>query len=172
MFVPDSMTQIYLWDEELSNEHLQAFYAVSRNGLDLSGRVRATTYSIRLRDHTFDPLTAAQSVYPVLEARNSNRLFLVQFVATPLPEFRSAVTGLGGDVHRFLTDHTFLVEMSEDTHAQVAELPFVRWIGPYHPEYRVEEYLRDALTGTAGRLEEQRYSIMVCGRDHDRRISR
>ncbi|RKH87842.1 peptidase S8, partial [Corallococcus sp. AB038B] len=55
----------------------------------------------------------------------------------------------------------FLVEMSADTRKRVTELPFVRWVGPYHPEYRVEGVLRDALTGRAARLEPQRYSIMV-----------
>ncbi len=171
VFVPESAIQLYLWEEALQNDRLQAFYAISRDGTNLSGRVRATTYYIRLRDHIFDPLMQAQSVHYTLEARPSNTLYLVQFVTTPLPEFRSAIVSLGGKVHRFLTDHTFIVEMSKHVSTQVAGLPYVRWVGPYHPEYRVEEYLRNALKGFTQPLEEQRYSIMVCDRNHDRQLS-
>jgi hypothetical protein len=166
--VPESTIQLYLWEEELAGGRSQPYYAISRDGTNLSGRVRATSYSVRLAAQTHDPLVEAQLVHAVLEAGPDNMLFLVQFVTTPLPEFRAAITGLGGKVHRFLTDHTFLVEMSENTRARVAELPYVRWIGPYHPEYRVEEFLRDALVGRSPKLERQRYSIMVCDRDHKR----
>ncbi|MHC4446038.1 MAG: S8/S53 family peptidase [Planctomycetota bacterium] len=170
VFVPESAIQLYLWEEVLQNDQVQAFYAISRDGTNLSGRVRATTYSIRLRDHIFDPLMEVQPVHYALEARPSNSLYFVQFVTTPLPEFRSAIASLGGKVHCFLTDHTFIVEMSNHVSTQVAGLPYVRWVGPYHPEYRVEEYLRNALSGITQPLEEQRYSIMVCEHNHDRQL--
>lgn len=167
VFVPDSSTQLYLWDEELKIGRKQSYYAISRDGTNLSGRVRATTYFIRFNDFTFDPNVQVISPHPALEAGSSNTLYLVQFYATPLPEFRSAVIELGGKVHRFLTDHTFLVEISKKNSLQVAELPFVRWVGSYHPGYRLEKPLRDALVGVADPLETQRYSIMVCARGND-----
>lgn len=166
--VPGSSIELYLWEETLPGERTQAFYAISKDGINLKGRVRATTYEVRFRDHSFDPLVDEIETEPLLAARDHNTLYLVQFKATPLEEFLAPITRMGGKLHRFLTDHTFVVEMSAETREQVAGLPFVRWIGPYHPTYRLEECLRSALTGHAPRLLAQRYSIMVCDRDHSR----
>ncbi len=169
-FVPASDIQIYLWDENLPSGRSQAFYAVSRDGENINGRVRATTYTVRMSDHSFDPLEQAPVVAHALSARSTNSLYLVQFISTPLIEYRLDIESLGGQIHRFLTDHTFLVEISRNEVEQVDALPYVRWTGPYHPEYRVEKFLRRALVGAAPRLLEQRYSIMVCSRDHDRQV--
>jgi len=168
--VPGGDTQIYLWDEILPSGRSQAFYAVSGDSKNINGRVRATTYDVCLSDHSFDPLARLPVMGRTLSARPANSLFLVQFVSTPLPEFRFDIESLGGQIHRFLTDHTFLVEMSTETLKQVTALPYVRWTGPYHPEYRVENFLRKALIGATAKLDEQRYSIMVCSRDHDRQV--
>jgi len=169
VFVPESTIQLFLWEEQASAAgDAQAFYTVSYDGHQIQGRVRATTYRVRLRTIAFDPLERVPAVVPLLAARLHNRLHFVQFVTTPLPELRQAVTRLGGRIHRFLTDHTFIVEMSPEVRAQVAELPFVRWVGPYHPAYRVEAYLRTRLIDPSLPLEPQRYSILVCERGPER----
>ena len=166
--IPESTTQLYLWEESLPGKKAQAYFAISPDGMHLKGRVRATTYKVRLSGHTFDPLTQKIEMEPILAARPHNTLHLVQFMTTPIEEFLSPITRMGGKVHRFLTDHAFVVEMSPETRNEVAKLPFVRWVGPYHPAYRVEEHLRSALTGISPALEEQRYSIMICERNHSR----
>jgi len=165
VFVPESTIQLYLWKEKTTDGGAQAFYAISYDGDQIQGRVRATTYRIRLQGVAFDPLDGVQAVDSLLAAQPHNTLHFVQFVTTPLPEFRQAVARLGGKIHRFLTDHTFIVEMSQSTRAQVAELPFVRWIGPYHPAYRLEGILRSILANPNQPLEPQRYSILVCERN-------
>ncbi|HAK60674.1 MAG TPA: peptidase S8, partial [Nitrospiraceae bacterium] len=162
--VPGSSLQIYLWDEDQPSDEKQSFYAISQNGSRMRGRVRATTYKVRLHGRSFDPLVSVPSVSNRLSARAENNLHLVQFVAAPLPEFRGAIKTMGGKVHRFLTDHTFLVEMNTGIRARVAALPYVRWVGPYHPEYRVEAHLRKAIRGEAASLAKQRYSIMLTER--------
>jgi len=169
--VPGSAVELYLWNEVLPSGQTQAYYAFSPDGHQLMGRVRATTYNVGLRDFTFDPMVQKMGVEAVLAARPDNTLYLVQFEATPLPELQAPITQSGGKIHRFLTDHTFIVEMSLATRNAVANLPIVRWVGPYHPAYRTEEYLRDALTGKTSPLEEQRYSIMVNDRDHSQQES-
>ncbi|NTX56291.1 S8 family serine peptidase [Myxococcus sp. CA039A] len=160
--VPKTQLQLHVWEEEGADGQRQDFFAYSRGGTELVGRAQPTTYQVRLEHARFDPLReAVPLVAGLLAADAENTLSLVQLQATPLPELREALEREGGKVLRFLTDHTFLVEMSADTRKRVTELPFVRWVGPYHPEYRVEGVLRDALTGRAARLEPQRYSIMV-----------
>ncbi|NVJ26952.1 S8 family serine peptidase [Myxococcus sp. AM011] len=160
--VPKTQLQLHVWQEEGADGERQDFFAYSRGGTELVGRAMATTHEVRLAHVTFDPLSAqVPLVAGLLAADAENTLSLVQLHATPLPELREALEREGGKVLRFLTDHTFLVEMDADTRKRVAELPFVRWVGPYHPEYRVEGFLREALTGRSARLEPQRYSIMV-----------
>ena len=68
---------------------------------------------------------------------------LVQFVTQILPDFRSQIETLGGKVYRFMPNYAYVVAMDADTRAAVAQLPYVRWIGPYEPAYRVERFLRE-----------------------------
>ncbi|MEM7587853.1 MAG: S8 family serine peptidase, partial [Acidobacteriota bacterium] len=159
--VPNSDLELHLWRELGAEGASQAYYAVSRDGI-LQGRVRATTYDVRLRDVRFDPLALAPPAVSLdLEARCDNRLHLVQFYTTPLPEFRAAVQALGGTVLRFLTDHTFVVDLPETALSELAQLPYVRWTGDYQPAYRLEAELRQAIEGRGADLERQRYSIML-----------
>ncbi|WP_163785828.1 S8 family serine peptidase [Myxococcus vastator] len=160
--VPRASVQLHTWQEETADGRRQDYFAYSQGGVALLGRVQATEYLVRLEHARFDPLKGAQPlVAGLLTADASNTLHLVQFHATPLPEYRDAIQAAGGKVLRFLTDHTFLVEMNASTHKRVAGLPYVRWVGAYHPEYRVEGVLRESLQGRALKLEPQRYSIMV-----------
>jgi hypothetical protein len=160
--VPDTAVQLHTWEEEDAAGVRQDFFAYSRGGSELMGRVQATSYLVRLEHQQFDPVRGARPlVTGLLSEDPDNRLKLVQFQATPLPEFRAAIEAAGGKVLRFLSDHTFLVEVDAAAQKRVAALPYVRWVGPYHPEYRVEAPLRDAMLGRAARLETQRYSIMV-----------
>jgi hypothetical protein len=170
--VPGSARQIHLWQEELPSGERQSFYAITEAGSKVLGRVRATTYNIRLRDHIFDPLVEGPpAAAAALSARLGNKLYLVQFISTPLPEYREAITRAGGKVLRFLSDHTFIIEMEPPVRAQLARLPYVRWIGPYHPMYRLEHPLRAAFDGGEVRLEAQRYSIMLGERSSQRQAS-
>jgi hypothetical protein len=161
--VSGSALQLYTWEEQQEDGTLLAHYAFSRGGLLPVGRVRETTYLVRLQEAQFDPLRGASPLRAgMLAADDRNQLHLVQFMAAPVPEFREAIEAAGGKVLRFLTDHTYLVEMGRDAKARVAQLGYVRWVGDYHPEYKLERELRDSLMGVAPRLPEaQRYSIML-----------
>jgi hypothetical protein len=160
--VPGSSLELYTWEEQQEDGSRQSFYAYSRGGVVPVGRVRPTSYVVRLREAQFDPVKErGPAVSGALAAGPDNHLHLVQFLGTPMPEFREAIEGLGGKVLRFLSDHTYLVEMAPATRAKVGQLPYVRWMGAYHPEFRLERELRDGLTGRGARLQAQRYSIML-----------
>lgn len=160
--VPGSELELYTWEEERDMGGRQAYFAYSRQGVEALGRVRDTTYLVRLYGAEFDPIhSLGVQVSSQLAADADNELHLVQFLATPLPEFQQTIEGMGGKVLRFLTDHTYIVEMKPGVQARVARLPFVRWVGPYHPEYRLERELKEVVLDPAQRLPEQRYSIML-----------
>ncbi|MFP2929312.1 S8 family serine peptidase [Pyxidicoccus sp. 3LG] len=160
--VAGTAIQLHTWQELQADGTRQSYTAYTRGGTEVLGRVRDTRYLVRLEGAQFDPLRVnAPLTTDLLAADRDNTLHLVQFFGTPLPEFREALEREGGKVLRFLTDHTFVVELDADARKRVAELAYVRWVGPYHPEYRLERELRDALAGLAPELAPQRYSIMV-----------
>jgi subtilisin family serine protease len=170
--VPDSSKKIYLWEEELATGDRQSYFAITEAGTKVLGRKRATTYNVRLRHHIFDPLTQGPPATPPgLAARLGNKLYLVQLETTPLPEYREAIGNAGGKVLRFLSDHTFIVEMGPSVRAQLGRQPYVRWIGPYHPMYRLELPLQAAIAGGENRLAPQRYSIMLGERSGQRQAA-
>jgi hypothetical protein len=137
--VPGSPSFVVLWSE--GDTH---YYAISLDGRSVQA-VRPARYELLLQRGAFDPLVNPQgSTASALPP--SQNLHIVQFVTQPLEAYRAAITALGGEVLSFLPHHAHIVRMDGQTLAQVRGLPFVRWIGEYHPEYRTEEYLLDGLT--------------------------
>ena len=159
--IPVEGTPIVLetWEATDLDGSGQDFYRVSLDGETFS-RARRTSYEIKLVHGDFDP--AQEAVAPQRLADAGGELRIVQFVTPPLDAFRGAIEAAGGEVHRYLARHAFVVRMNEETEATVAELPYVRWIGAYHPAYRFDPDLSPSLGG--GTLPTQRYRIQVLER--------
>ena len=156
--VPGTPLRLALWSESLPAGGSAPYYAIGRGGEVLA--VRRTSYELALRYARFDPVKQAPAVGPPLVAAEDANLYLVQFVTQPLEEFRSAVVELGGTVHKYVANHAHFVEMTPGVRNAVAALPFVRWVGPVHPAYKLEEEIRDQLLSGA-RVAPRRYSIML-----------
>jgi hypothetical protein len=160
--VPGTSTVLYLW-----NEGEVPHYAISRDGgATLLGRVRSIDYTINLRYAGFDPLTSLPGVAGDLKAAPGNTVRLVQFHTVPLDEFRSQIEAMGGEVVRYIASHTHIVRMSDSVAQQVENLPYVRWVGEFHPAYRLsDEILSSLVVGAPESLGE--YSIEVFARGED-----
>ena len=159
-----SAAWVAVWDEVQPSRQNQSFYRVSPDGQSLS-RVRQTTYTIRVRYANFDPLADGEpAVAPELAAPASSNLYLVQFFAPPLEEMRQAIRALGGDVVRYMADHTHVVRMSAEARDQVAQLSYVRWVGPFHVAYKLSESIRSAFAVGLPESGTDRYSIEAFGR--------
>ena len=119
---------------------------------------------ILLRSRTFDPLTAvaaADQAPGALRAEASGGAYIVQLVAVPLDSQRKQLRRLGARVGAYLPDFAYVVRMSKATRAKVAALPYVRWVGAYHPGDKVEpEALAQPATAGA-----QPYVITLVERD-------
>lgn len=155
---------LVLWDEEAADRSATSHYAIVEDGQRLVGRVRQTTYDVGLVRHRFDPLTQNQPVREShLMAREDNRIFLVQSWVPPIEPLQERVRAAGGVIHRYLTDHAMIVEMDPGVRSAVEALPFVRWVGAYHPLYRVDPPLRPLVAQRSfpGDAPPQRYSMMV-----------
>ena len=167
--LPGAGLEIFLWEEVRGDGSAAAFFAIADENGQQRGRTRQLATTVDLAGMRFDPLAEGEpAVAAGLRADAANRLFLVQLMVTALPELQEGIREAGGEIHRYYTHHTLLVEMDSGTRREVGALPYVRWVGPYHPAYRLEPTLRAGLDGSGPELARQRYSIMVTERGRER----
>lgn len=129
---------VALWEERGADGVRRSFYGMSADGRSVF-RSRETTNLVRLRYAEFDPAAGEPGVPEGLAARAGGSTWLVQFASPAIEPMRQAIRDLGGTVHQFMTDHTYVVRLPAGVREQVAALPFVRWVGPYHVAYKLEE---------------------------------
>ena len=96
-----------------------------------------------------------------LASSQEQSVYIVQFFTQPLEEYRQVIRQLGGQVHFFMANHAHLVQMSEAVKDALAAKDFVRWIGPYHPSYRLEEYMLVNIDQADQFYPLQKYNIML-----------
>ncbi|MBX3377705.1 MAG: S8 family serine peptidase [Phycisphaeraceae bacterium] len=157
-----SKTVVATWDE-VNGGARTSFFAISLDGKKFD-QVQPTDYKLRLRYATFDPLQGLPAVPEALKAPKNNELFIVQFVSTPLDEMRRDIQQLGGVVEATIPDQGHLIRMNARTRERVAQLPYVRWVGPCEVAYRLPEELRATILNAAPDAGAVRYSI-ACRRD-------
>ncbi|MGD9691006.1 MAG: S8 family serine peptidase [Phycisphaerales bacterium] len=150
--IPGGPGWIALW-----NDAGAPHYAISLDGLTVD-RHGPTSYDLLLRYDRFDPLAREPVVPPALTADPDSVVRIVQFVTQPLPEQRALVESAGGRLAAYLGNHAYIVRLAAGDAAKLREQPLVRWVGPFHPAYRLEEPLLKRVheSGPA-----ERYSILA-----------
>ncbi|MCZ6683006.1 MAG: hypothetical protein O7B26_07470, partial [Planctomycetota bacterium] len=167
--VPNSTVTIALWNEVLPSGANSAYYAISLDGRNVA-RVQNTSYKLKLRAGVFDPAASAEPAMNMsLRAGDANNLYLVQFITQPLGEYLASIEALGGTVRKYVPDHTHIVEMNAETRDQVAALPFVRWVGSYHPAYKLEAFMRDNVDRAEQLFPLRQYNILVFETGYEQR---
>lgn len=63
--------------------------------------------------------------------------YLVQFDGPIFSHLRSALEALGAVVDGYLPNYTYIVRMDEATRLEIENLSGVRWVGDYHPGYKI-----------------------------------
>lgn len=159
--VPDSTVLLKLWDEKLENGNLVPYYSISLDGGKTIARTVQSSYELGLRYAHFDPLISTPDVPSILSSGDDIHLFIVQFVTQPLEEFKNTIISLGGNIRKYVAQYAYIVEMSESVKLQVESLPYVRWVGPYYPAYRLEEFLLENLDNANQMYPSQHYNIQV-----------
>ncbi len=158
--VPGTGTRLALWTETDAAGQIAPHYAIGRAGEEI-GRAVRTSYTLKLRHGDFDPSGAVPEVDGLFSAGEGENLYIVQFETQALEEYRGAIRFMGGETLGFMPGHAAIVRVRPGNLERVRQLPFVRWAGPYHPAYRLEEYLRDNHSNAAELFPLQRYSILV-----------
>lgn len=94
--------------------------------------------SLHLRYAKFDPLTGTPEIPNDLKADDGCRLWIVQFHAPPNASIRKALQAHGAAIEHYVPDNACLVELAPGNRDGVASLPAVRWMGPWHPAFRID----------------------------------
>lgn len=131
------------WNEAQDNGAREAYFAISADGKTLSA-AKKVNYTVHLRYGAFNPGSDnAVDVPPGLAADQSN-LRIIQFHTQIMEDYRAELHQLGVVFHRFLPEHSQVVSMDAATADRVANLDYVRWVGPFHPAYKLDEGLIQA----------------------------
>jgi hypothetical protein len=158
--VPNSSLKVALWNEVDRAGVTTPHYAVAFDGVHFSPP-QATSYRILVAYQEFDPAAGVPAVPANLAADRGTNVYIVQFYTQPLDAYRAQIEALGGEIGSFIPNNAHVITMSPEVRVQVAALPFVRWVGPYEPAYRVDPQILAELTRNAPDFEPQRYSILV-----------
>lgn len=100
---------------------------------------------IRLQYATFDPLAGEPDIPSAQRATTLTAgpaTFLVQFTGPVQEDWKAKVEATGARLYGYLPDYAFISRMDSTSVEQVRAMPFVRWVGPYHPAYRLAASLR------------------------------
>ncbi|MFV9506057.1 MAG: S8 family serine peptidase [Oscillochloridaceae bacterium umkhey_bin13] len=115
----------------------------------LFARTPEPTVQIQLQGFRFDPLRAepqlAATQRSATLASDQPDLYLVQFRGPIEEPWKAALQAVGARLYDYIPDYAFIARMNASTADQVRRLPAVRWVGAYHPAYRLDPSLRDPI---------------------------
>jgi len=129
------------WRETDGVQEIEHYRVRISNDLPF-GRAREAVHTLHLQRGTFDPLNDAVPA-PQKGLAESGQLYIVQYVTQSIEAYHEALRAEGATVRHHMPENANLVQMDAATAAEVAGLPFVRWVGPYHASYRLEQELLD-----------------------------
>lgn len=102
---------------------------------------------IQLQYAVFDPL-AGEPFIPdgqrLVVEKDGPATYIVQFSGPVEAQWKEAMLQAGASLHGYIPDYAFLARMDSTALEKVNALPFIHWIGPYHPAYRLAAPLREA----------------------------
>jgi hypothetical protein len=93
---------------------------------------------LHLRFGTFDPLAKPPKIPEGLTAPAEGKLWIVQCRQTVDQRARDQLTRAGARLLCYLPDDAYVVRLTPEAVAEVRRVPGVRWVGPYHPAYRLD----------------------------------
>jgi hypothetical protein len=98
----------------------------------------STDIFINLKAARFDPFFESPDISAELEFTSESPFYLVQLHGPVQGSWLFDITDLGGTILGYIPDYTYIVYAEQDVKSDIADLPFVRWTGMYHPAYKIE----------------------------------
>jgi len=115
----------------------------------------------------FDPLVGLPKVAADLTAPAGSRQYLVQFRTHVFEAYLRRLKNLGVEVFHHMPYQAQVVVMGPELAQQVAKLPFVRWVGPVHPAYKIQAQILGRMQ-LADRSTTRRYNVVPLDKQSDR----
>ncbi len=95
-----------------------------------------------LKGFSFDPIVEGiPSMPPALTLPASQGYYIVQFVDRTQQVWKDSLRALGATFLEYIPNNAFIVFMPPGIESAVRQLPYVRWLGLYHPAYKIEQDL-------------------------------
>ncbi|MFL5806540.1 MAG: S8 family serine peptidase, partial [Roseiflexaceae bacterium] len=112
---------------------------------------------IRINSVTFDPGAGEPTIPQSLRASaaSGRGTYLVQFNGPVQEAWKTAVRQAGARLYGYIPDQAFIARIDAAAVAKVRALPFVRWVGAYHPAYRLAPDLARATAAGSVRITAQ-----------------
>lgn len=100
--------------------------------------------NVQLVAATFDPLLDGEpTISPELQAAANTPYALLQLLAPMQTSWAADFQALGLTFYGYIPEYTYLVRLPDGSQTTVANHPAVRWLGAYHPAYKISPTLSD-----------------------------
>ncbi|MBN1695537.1 hypothetical protein JW879_09080, partial [candidate division WOR-3 bacterium] len=99
----------------------------------------AEDMTISFRNHKFDPLLSTPKLRSSLQTTEieGENYYILQFTGPIYTNWKEQISKAGGIFHSYVPHFAYIVQMTPDEKTEIGKLPFVRWIGLFHPEYKI-----------------------------------
>lgn len=117
---------------------------LTANGIEVE--VQDDMGQIQMLRYTFDPLNGEPQIPNGLRSSDASQYYIVQAKTPWKLEWRDQIEFVGAKTYDYLPNNAFVVKADATVIGKIRDLSFVRWIGAYHPAYRISTDL-DGATG-------------------------
>jgi hypothetical protein len=99
----------------------------------------ANDMSISFINNKFDPLEESPKLRNVLTISETSgeNYYILQFRGPIYKEWKEKIIKEGGIFHSYIPHFAYVVQMTPEEKSEIEKLSFVRWIGLFHPEYKI-----------------------------------
>lgn len=154
--VPDAGIRFAVWDEDGARR-----VTFSKDGGTTWTEPQTIDLAVPLRFARLLPGEDVPQAPAGFRAAEGNRLFLVQFETPGIEAYRQILRRIGAEVLQFVPHQSHVVRMDPALVGAVAAQPFVRWVGPYEPAYRIEPDVLGEILGARTSEAPRRYHVMT-----------
>jgi hypothetical protein len=136
--------------------------------------------TISLKNNKFDPLAETPKLrkrLTITEEEGEN-YYILQFTGPIHKDWKEKVNSSGGIFHSYIPHFAYIVQMTPEEKNEINKLSFIRWIGLFHPEYKIhpsiyqtrENITKKELSSITAKIEENKIEITGkkncnCGKD-------
>jgi hypothetical protein len=95
--------------------------------------------TISFINYKFDPLTGTPTLTRALQTTETEgeNYYILQFTGPIYTEWKEKISEAGGVFHSYVPHFAYVVQMTPEEKTEMEKLPFVRWIGLFHPAYKI-----------------------------------